>query len=344
MEASAKRVTIRDIARAAGVSESAVSFALNNRPGVSEQTRRRIMQVAEELDWRPNSAARALSAAKTDTVGLVFARPAATLGVEPFFLQLVSGIQTALARSSTALLFQVVEDLSAECELYRRWWAERRVAGLLVVDPRLVDPRPALLAKLGVPALVIGGPCPGGTPSIWVDDAAAMGAIVDHLVGLGHRRIAHIAGLPRLIHTERRVRSFQQAMQRHGLAAEPSLATDYSVEAGAHATRTLLTAATRPSAVVYDNDVMAVAGLSEAAKLGIRVPEELSVVAWDDSALCRLTHPQLTALVRDTAAFGARAARRLLGLVGGLPAQDVQDELPRLEPRGSTAPPVGGSG
>ncbi|MBP2476280.1 DNA-binding LacI/PurR family transcriptional regulator [Crossiella equi] len=341
MEQGAKRVTIRDIARVAGVSESAVSFALNNRPGVSAETRRRIMAVAEELDWRPNSAARALSAAKADTIGLVFARPAATLGVEPFFLQLVSGIQTALARSGTALLFQVVEDLSAECELYRRWWAERRVDGVLVVDPRLVDPRPALLGKLGVPALVVGGPCPGGTPSIWVDDAAAMGTIVDHLVRTGHRHIAHVAGLPRLIHTERRVRSFAQAMQRHGLPVEPSLPTDYSVEAGARATRRLLTAQRRPTAIVYDNDVMAVAGLSEATKLGVLVPNELSIVAWDDSTLCRLTHPQLTALVRDTAAFGARAARRLLGLVGGLPAQDVQDELPRLEPRGSTAP-VGG--
>ncbi|GAA3034908.1 hypothetical protein GCM10020000_10410 [Streptomyces olivoverticillatus] len=154
----ARRPTIKDIARRAGVSESAVSFALNGRPGVSAATRDRVRRVAEQLGWQPSTAARALSGEGSATVGLVLARPARTLGVESFFLQLVSGVQEALAARRLGLLFQVVEDTDAECALYRRWWAEHRVDGLLVVDPRDGDPRPALLAELGLPAVLIGAP------------------------------------------------------------------------------------------------------------------------------------------------------------------------------------------
>ncbi|MFB1042721.1 LacI family DNA-binding transcriptional regulator, partial [Streptomyces chrestomyceticus] len=156
-----RRPTMKDIAERAGVSPSAVSFALNDRDGVSPATRARIRQVAEELGWQPNSAARALSGERSGCVGLVLARPARTLGVESFFLQLVSGIQEALAARRVALLFQVVEDLDAECATYRRWWAERRVDGVLVVDPRTEDPRPALLASLTLPTVVIGDTHPG---------------------------------------------------------------------------------------------------------------------------------------------------------------------------------------
>ncbi|WP_143587850.1 LacI family DNA-binding transcriptional regulator, partial [Streptomyces alboverticillatus] len=152
----ARRPTMKDIARRAGVSESAVSFALNDRPGVSDATRERVRRVAEQLGWRPSTAARALSGEGAATVGLVLARPARTLGVESFFLQLLSGVQETLVGHGLGLLFQVVEDLDAECAVHRRWWAEHRVDGLLVVDPRDGDPRPALLAELGLPAVIVG--------------------------------------------------------------------------------------------------------------------------------------------------------------------------------------------
>ncbi|MFI6645091.1 LacI family DNA-binding transcriptional regulator [Streptomyces sp. NPDC050504] len=347
----ARRPTIKDIARRAGVSESAVSFALNDRPGVSQGTRARVRRVAEELGWQANSAARALSGERSGCVGLVLARPARTLGVESFFLQLVSGIQEALSVRGTALLFQVVEDLAAECAVYRRWWAERRVDGVLVVDPRTDDPRPELLASLGLPAVVIGGmeadehhPAPAlPLSNVWADDSGAMASVLDHLHGLGHRRIVHVAGLPGLAHTERRIRSLRAEARRLGLDAEAagirSVTTDYSDAEGAEATRRLLDEPEPPTAIVYDNDVMAVAGIAVAAERGVRVPAELSVVAWDDSPLCRVTHPRLTALVRDTTAFGRLAAQELLDVLGGGPFRSLQGELPHLEPRESTGPP-----
>ncbi|MFF8900866.1 LacI family DNA-binding transcriptional regulator [Streptomyces lydicus] len=359
----ARRPTIKDIARRAGVSESAVSFALNDRPGVSRDTRARVRRVAEELGWQANSAARALSGERAGALGLVLARPAQTLGVESFFLQLVSGIQEVLSARKIALLFQVVEDLGTECALYRRWWAERRVDGVLVVDPRTEDPRPELLTALGLPAVVIGGPAapaavaphpdaaaPAVPPpdaaaqpplaTVWADDAKAMARILDHLYGLGHRRIVHVAGLPGLAHTERRIRSLRTEAVLRGLDARHvrSVTTDYSDAEGAEATRRLLDDARPPTAIIYDNDVMAVAGTAVAAGRGIPVPAALSIVAWDDSALCRVTHPRLTALVRDTPGFGRLAAQELLAVLDGGPHRTVQGELPHLEARESTGP------
>ncbi|WP_446039897.1 LacI family DNA-binding transcriptional regulator [Streptomyces sp. SID1121] len=333
---------MKDIAQRAGVSESAVSFALNDRPGVSEVTRDRVRRVAEQLGWRPSTAARALSGEGSATVGLVLARPAATLGVDSFFLQLISGIQEVLARRQLGLLFQVVEDVDAECAVYRRWWAEHRVDGVLVVDPRTDDPRPDLLDELGLPGVVIGalpgndvGPHPG-LSQVRADDTGAMASIVGRLHELGHRRIVHIAGLPSFAHTERRIESLRIEAARRGLAEVRSLTTDYSDTEGAAVTRRVLAEGTPPTALIYDNDVMAAAGAAVTAGLGLSVPRDVSVVSWEDSALCRLVHPWLTALSRDTIGFGRIAAGELAALLDGGAARSVQVPLPRLIEREST--------
>ncbi|MFI9611661.1 LacI family DNA-binding transcriptional regulator [Streptomyces sp. NPDC052023] len=332
---------MKDIARRAGVSESAVSFALNGRPGVSEATRARVRRVAEQLGWRPSTAARALSGEGAATVGLVLARPAHTLGVDSFFLQLVSGIQEVLAERHLGLLFQVAEDVADECAVYRRWWAEHRVDGVLVVDPRTDDPRPGLLDELGLPAVVIGG-APDerhpGMSTVWADDGGAMAAVVGELYALGHRRIVHIAGLAGLAHTERRIRTLRAEAGRRGLTEVRSVTTDYSDAEGAAVTRRVLSGAAPPTALVYDNDVMAVAGVAAAAELGFRVPGDVSVVAWEDSALCRMVKPWLSALSRDTVEFGRTAAQELTSLLDGGPARTVRVPVPQLIDRDSTGP------
>ncbi|TLQ47435.1 LacI family DNA-binding transcriptional regulator [Streptomyces marianii] len=339
--APARRPTMKDIARRAGVSESAVSFALNDRPGVSEITRDRVRRVAEQLGWRPSTAARALSGEGAATVGLVIARPAGTLGVDSFFLQLVSGIQEVLSERHLGLLFQVVEDVDAECAVYRRWWAEHRVDGVLVVDPRTDDPRPALLDELGLPAVVIGGAPEEGGPAlstVWADDTGAMASVVDRLHALGHRRIVHIAGLPGLAHTERRIRSLRAEAARLGLTEVRSVTTDYSDAEGAAVTRGVLSDDAPPTALVYDNDVLAVAGVAAATGLGWGVPEDVSIVAWEDSALCRLVDPWLTALSRDTVSFGRIAAGELTALLDGGAARTVRVPVPGLIERASIGP------
>ncbi|MDT0322192.1 LacI family DNA-binding transcriptional regulator [Streptomyces millisiae] len=336
-----KRPTMQDIARRAGVTKAAVSFALNGRPGVSEPTRRRILAIADELGWQPSSAARALSDGRAGSFGLVIDRPARTLGLEPFFMQLISGIQAELVRHTTPLLLTMAEDQAAEIALYRDWWARRLVDGVFVVDLQLGDARVPVLEELGMPAVVLGAPLgTGSLPAVWSDEAAAVATVVSHLRQLGHRRIARVAGPARLRHTWVRTTAFERATRGAGMAGR-TVETDYSGERGAAATAELLrdaAPATRPTAILYDNDVMALSGLTAARGLGLAVPADLSIVAWDDSALCELVDPPLTALSRDIRGYGAHAARRLREAAGGAPVGDLQDAAPSLTLRRSTGP------
>jgi DNA-binding LacI/PurR family transcriptional regulator len=334
-----KRPTIADIARQAGVSKGAVSYALNGQPGVSEATRQRIIAIAQEIGFNPNSAARALSGASARAVGLTLSRPARMLGIEPWFMGLISGFEAELAARSYALTLQVVATPELEVEVYRRWWGERRIDGVIVTDLREHDVRIPVLQQLQLPAVVIGGPGDTGTiVQIWSDDAGAITEAVRHLVALGHRRIARVAGLPDLLHTQARTRAFEEIGSKLDVDTM-TVASDYTGEEGARATRRLLGDASRPSAIIYDNDVMAVAGLAVAQEMGLAVPGDLSIVAWDDSALCSLVHPPLTALTRDIAAYGAMAARELLAAIDGAQLGNVEAGAAHLTPRGSTAPP-----
>ncbi|MDN3357430.1 LacI family DNA-binding transcriptional regulator [Actinomadura sp. DC4] len=333
-----KRPTIADIAQRAGVTKSTVSFALNDRPGVSDATRTRILDIAQEMGWQPSRAARALSGGRAGVLGLVVDRPARTLGIEPYFMQLISGIEGALSSLDIALLLQVTADAAAQQATYRRWWAERRVDGVFVVDLGVDDERTKVLAELGMPAIVVGGPQGlNDLPGLWNDERAAVRAVVEYLVALGHRRIARVAGLPGLWHTVMREEAFEEAARELGVTASGGT-TDYTGDAGARTTRRLLSSPEPPTAIVYDNDVMAVAGLAVAAEMNIRVPDRLSIVAWDDSVLCRLVHPPLTAVSLDIAAYGAEVARRLVELAAGRPVESECHATPVLSPRGSTGP------
>ncbi len=335
-----KRPTIADVARRAGVSKGAVSYALNGQPGVSDATRQRILAIAREIGFNPNSAARALSGATANAVGLALCRPARILGIEPFYMELISGVESVLSARSYALMLQVVESPEAEIAVYRRWWGERRVDGVLVCDLRVDDRRVPVLEELRLPAVVIGSPGHGGGLNhVWSDDAAALTEALEYLVALGHRRIARVGGLAGLLHTEIRTEAFRDVCGRLGLDRAVTVSADYSGEEGARATRRLLSSADRPTAIVYDNDVMAIAGLAVAQEMGLGVPADVSIVAWDDSPLCQLVHPALTALSRDIPAYGAHAAERLLAAIAGNPLGDYQDETAHLIPRGSTAPP-----
>ncbi|MCL3862329.1 LacI family DNA-binding transcriptional regulator [Actinotalea sp. K2] len=334
-----RRPTIADIAAQAGVSAGAVSYALNGRPGVSEATRARVLQVAAEVGWTPNSAARALTGAGSATVGMVITRPASVLGVEPFFMSFVSGIEEVLSERGFALLLQVTPYLDRELETYRRWWSERRVDGVFVVDIRVADDRIGLLTELRLPAVVVGDPEHAGSlPSVWSDDVRAVEEAVRHLAELGHRRLARVGGLENLVHTRLRAEAFDRVAQELGLDAAVQVSTDYTLDGGTAATRALLTSSDPPTAVVFDNDLMALGAMHVAGELGLRVPQDLSILAWDDSPLCRLTSPPLSAMSRDVAEYGRAAAVLLLATLDGSGPRVVRSAVPRLVDRGSLGP------
>ncbi|GAB3690069.1 LacI family DNA-binding transcriptional regulator [Saccharopolyspora tripterygii] len=333
-----KRPTIIDIAREVGVSKAAVSYALNGRGGVSPETRDRILDVAAELGWRASSAARALSSDRAATVGVVLARSPEVLRTEPFFMQVVAGLEQTLSAHGFSLQLALASDPATELETYRRWWAERRVDGVLLTDLRVQDPRPALLRELRVPAVFFGTERPmAGIPVLWVDEHDIADSAIGHLAGLGHRRIGHVQGPEELRHTARRKRELRRAAAEFPGVTLVRDHGDYTESGGVAATARLLDAPDPPTAVIFDNDVMAVASVARAEELGVRVPGELSVLAWDDSMLCRVVRPAITAFSHDVGAAAASAALMLLELIETGIADDSRLQPRKLIARESTA-------
>jgi DNA-binding LacI/PurR family transcriptional regulator len=311
---------------------------------VSAETRRRIIDIANTIGWRPSVAARSLSGSRAHSVGLVLARPAETLGVEPFFMRFIAGLERELSARRIGLLLQIVEDHAAAIDAMRLCWAERRVDGMVVTDLWSDDTRIPVIEELEMPAILAGRPKHLTLlPAVWTDDAAAVFAVVDYLVALGHRSIARVSGLPVLNHTQVRIEAFRSAMFLHNLDPDDITTTDYSWEEGASATRALLSRRDRPTAIIYDNDLMAVAALNVASEMGVSVPGDVSIVAGDDSQLCELVRPALTALAWDIQAYGAHIAQALLEFIdSGKPPELLQERPANLVVRGSTgaAPPT----
>jgi DNA-binding LacI/PurR family transcriptional regulator len=333
----ADRPTIRDVARAAGVSKGTVSFALNGRPGVSEDTRERILAAARDLGWTPSTKARALSVSRSFAVGLVLAREPELLGADPFFPSFIAGVERTLSDRGQALVLQVVPESEEEAG-YRRLAGTGRVDGVFLLDLRVDDPRMALLEELGMPAVSIARPdVPSGFPAVLVDDRPGIAAAVQHLAGLGHRRIAHVAGPAHFLHGSRRRRAFEDALAEAGLPAGPVVEADFSAAGGAAATRRLLDSDV--TAIVYSNDLMAIAGLSVAVECGRAVPAELSVTGFDNTDLAGYVSPALTSVRTDPYLWGRKAAEALLDLIDGGTVDDIPVPAAQLVIRASTAPP-----
>lgn len=337
---ASKRPTITDVARVAGVSKGAVSFALNGRPGVATETRERIFAAARELGWTPSLRGRALSVSRALAVGLVIARSPETLGADPFFASFITGIETVLSKRGYALMLQVVSDERSEHESYRRLASSGRVDGVFLTDMQVDDVRPQLLDDLDLPTVVI-GPAPGHGPwsAVYIDDRPGIVAAVEHLVELGHRNIGHVAGPAEFVHGVSRRTAWATAVTDAGLTPGACIVADFSAQGGADATNRLLDLPEPPTAIVYANDLMAIAGMSTAIGRGVDVPGQLSITGFDDTPLAPYLQPALTTARTDVIGWGQAAATRLLALIDGDVGGEIDLPLPELVVRASTAPP-----
>ncbi|OMH31474.1 LacI family DNA-binding transcriptional regulator [Tersicoccus sp. Bi-70] len=334
-------VTIADVARAAGVSKGAVSYALNNRPGVSEATRSRILAHARELGFKPNAQARSLSSSRAFAIGLVIARDPALLGSDPFFPGFIAGLETVLADEDVTLVLTVATRPGAEERAYRRLADGGRVDGFVLSDLRCADNRIALLRETGLPVVTLNRPDTDSPfPAVLVDDTAGVRNAVEHLIGLGHRRIGHVAGPQDLIHGRSRFRAWRDTMTEHGLDADLVAFTDFGAGSGVAGTEELLARTDPPTALVYANDVMAIAGMSAIAAGGRSVPGDVSVVGYDDAPIAGHLNPGLTTVATSPVHWGELTARVLLRAIEHGPhLPDVTMAPPALVVRGSTAPP-----
>jgi DNA-binding LacI/PurR family transcriptional regulator len=329
-----RRPTIADVARRAGVSPAAVSFAVNGRPGVGEQTRARILATAKELGWHPSASARALTEARARTIGLVLTRHTEELEADSFFVRFLAGIERQLAPADYALLLQLVPASGADKALgaYERLAAGGRVDGFLLTDPELEDPRVPLLTRAGLPVVVAGRPDPSWTvPWVETDHDLGMISVVEHLTDLGHERIAFLGGSESYEHVQRRLSRWRDAIAAAGLDPGPVAFANGDTPAAA---RELLDGG--PTAVACTSDSLALEFVAAARGHGMRVPRDLSVTGFDDSLLASLSAPALTSVRVDYADFGAAAAAALLAAIGGTEPPEYKPSAPVLEVRAST--------
>jgi DNA-binding LacI/PurR family transcriptional regulator len=159
---------------------------------------------------------------------------------------------------------------------------------------------------------------------------------IRYLAALGHVRVAHVCGVAEFVHTQQRTTAFRAAVDELGIEGEV-VETDYSAESGARATRRLLSSPTPPTAILFDSDLLAVTGLGVVQQMGFSVPDDVSIVGWDDSLISQVVHPPLTAITRDITTYGAEAARRRFEAADGQRDGDVETVRGELTTRGSTA-------
>ncbi|RFC77742.1 LacI family DNA-binding transcriptional regulator [Streptomyces sp. AcE210] len=334
----ARKPTIADVAQRAGVSRATVSFALNDRPGIAEETKARVLAAAADLGWTPSRQARGLSLGKAGAFGLVLAREAEQIGADPFFPAFIAGVEAVIGRRGDGLMVHLTTP-EQEQGVYERLAAQRQVDGVLLTDLRRDDPRPPLMRELGLPAVVVGQPeWGGGLTAVSLDDEPAYADAIRRLADLGHRRIAHVEGPQELRHAHRRRTAWEQTLHTLGLPEGPVLPGGFSPEGGARATRELLTLPEPPTAIVYGNDLAAMAGLSVAQELGVRVPDQLSVVGYDDAPLTRYSYPPLASARADARGWGEAAARALDAVIALGTAAHVELPPAQFVPRASIGP------
>jgi DNA-binding LacI/PurR family transcriptional regulator len=327
------RATIAAVAARAGVSPSAVSHVFNGRPNVSAATAARIRQAADELHWRPNYASRKVSGQGGRSLGLVIARSGDTFERDPFFMRLIAGLTEPLAEIGWSLSLTLVRADDEE-RVYREWWSEQRVDAFLLVDLRDDDPRIGFVRELGAPAVLLGAPVDDAVPAVTVHDDAAYEEVLEHLHVLGHRAVARVSDSPGLVHARDRDRRFVDAAEKRGMT---SLVLRWE-RAASDPVADLLARAEATTALLVDSEALAAEIVAHAPEIGVRVPEQLSVIAWEDSWVSSLVRPRLTALDAPVEESARTAVALLAQLVSGEDVVSQSVSARRLIVRESSGP------
>jgi DNA-binding LacI/PurR family transcriptional regulator len=330
--------TIVDVADHAGVSKSTVSLVLRGSPKVSEATRRSVLLAIEELDYRPNAMARGLVRRQTNVIGVLLSDLR-----NSFFADVLEGIELRTAAAGYRVLLGTGHRVPAgEVEAIESF-LELRVDGLVLAGPRMDDEEMVEASQRAPLVLVSYSIIAEGIDSVMSNDIAGAAGAVDHLVGLGHRHIAHIDGGTGASAPERRS-GYEQAMRRHGLGDHiRSVRGDYTEAGGAAGVRDLLARGRRPTAICAANDLSALGALDALEEAGLRVPDDMSLIGYDNISVTRLGKIGLTTVDQPRREMGMAAAELLLERIEGgrrTPRQIVLTMTPSLVVRTTTMPPA----
>ena len=325
------------MARLAGVSTATVSRALNGTGQIAPATRAMIDDAVAQLGYHPNTAARSLVTRSTQTIALLL--PDIT---NPFYAALVSGIQErALETGHTMLLCTTEGDPERE-EQYLSLLRAKQVDGVLVDGLVLPPDRITRFVREGLPIVCLDRDIDSTlVPLVQVDNRLGARLATEHLLELGHERIGHIAGPPDLGISDERIEGYRDALRAAGIAVDPELiAVGSFTEEGGYEAARVLSDKWDLTALFAANDLSAIGALSALVQSGRRVPEEVSVVGFDDLRLSRFTNPPLTTVHQPAGEIARHAAELLLELASGRPVERMRYFLePGLVVRSSTAPP-----
>ena len=333
------RATIRDIATRAGVSITTVSRVLNDRPDVASETREAVLEVIRELNFTSNRALRPAPSGRTGLVGVTI-----PMVLGDYFAQLITGFTEALYElDMQAVLCPTFHHQERELTLVNQL-LERKIDGAILVLPDESTDDLLHLKQKGFPFVVAdeGYPLDGHFPLVAAANMAGAIEATEHLLGLGHRRIGLIKGIPGFVATEDRTNGYRAALVRQPVSGPTRRsrrsASSASIEGRAAAAQ-LLDLPERPTAIFASNDEMAVAVLQEARARGIRVPEDLSVVGFDDTMVAQIAVPALTTVHQPLEEVGRMAVNLLARIMDEPPAHPIRLEVgTRLVVRDSTGP------
>ncbi|MBO9556263.1 LacI family DNA-binding transcriptional regulator [Cellulomonas sp.] len=316
------RVTISDVARAAGVSVATVSKVLNARDGVAPSTSTHVMSVIEQLGYESSLVARGMRSRRTHVIGILAGE------FEPFSSEIFKGAAAALSDTGYELLAYTSGVRGGGAGWERRFLS--RLSGTLIDGAVLVTPATAPV-DVDVPVVAIDAAAgPSGQPGVDSDSLGGAMLATEHLLGLGHRRIGFIGGRPDLYHWSRvREHGFRTAMAAAGVRVDESLllTDDYGRGSVVAALRALLSREDRPTAIFAAYDVSAIAAVDVARDLGLRVPDDLSVVGFSDIPESAQTDPPLTTVSQSIQEMGAAAVRLLTGLLDGAAPDEAHVRL-----------------
>lgn len=327
-------VTMSDVARLAGVSTATVSRVVNGRYGVSASTVDRVRSAIERLGYESSLVATSLRRSRTNVLGLV------THSFQSYTAEVLKGVMDALSQSGFDLIIYANSDLYGT---YSEGWEKRhlaRLAGTLTDGCIVVTPSGEV--RSGTPVVIIDPARDSTAPSVTADNLAGATAVVEHLLGLGHRRIGFIAGRSSLAASGSREEGYRRALTDAGVPVDPLLIArgDFTPESAEPLARALLDGADRPTAIFAASDAMALKVVEVAKGLGLRVPGDLSVAGFDNIPDSALAEPGLTTVDQSMYRLGYEAARMLTSLVRGDREGPSHIMLPtRLVVRGSTAAP-----
>ncbi|MGW3657479.1 LacI family DNA-binding transcriptional regulator [Streptomyces sp. NPDC005151] len=327
---SGGRPTLEEVAARAGVGRGTASRVINGSPRVSAHTREAVEAAVAELGYVPNRAARALAGNRTDAIALVVPESESRFFAEPYFSDIVRGVGAALADTDMQLLLTLAGS-DRERRRLAQYLTAHRVDGVLLVSVHADDPLPDLLEQLGMPA-VMSGRRSASEPLAAVDSDNFEGArsAVDHLISRGRRSIATITGRLDVYGAQRRLDGYREAVASAGLDPDERLIApaDFTEEGGARAMRDLLVRRPDVDAVFAASDVMAAGARQVLREAGRRIPDDVALVGFDDSAVARHMDPALTSVRQPIEEMGREMTRVLLQEIAGEDLERPQIVLP----------------